>query len=247
MEGEQLTPLGRELADADAFVTFRTDYGDDELDEIANFSRADGRVIVAAEPDDAFDQPGGAAFESALNVTTEPGYVYNMADNDLNYQRIFAEPADGTGLTAGVDRAVFPTATPVTTMGAPDSALVPTAGAQLSTSRAETDAPVLVRSGDVVMVGDTNFLWPENAQRADNDVLIGNLADFLVTNDRTPEEQPPQPPEPADGPDGGLPGPSPPGDGPTPPGGSQPQPPSDGSPTPTPSGNSSTETGETGQ
>jgi hypothetical protein len=231
-EQEKLTPLGRELADADAFVTFRTEYDDDQLDEIRNFSRADGRVIMATEPADNFDQPGAADFRATLNVTSEPGYVYNMEDNDLNFQRIFAEPADGTGLTAGVDRAVFPTATPVATMGTPDSQLLPTAGAQLSTSRAETDQPVMVRDGDVVIVGDTNFLSPVNAQRADNDVLIGNLADFLVTNDRTPSEQPPQPPEPADETPGGGTGPFPPGNGQTPPDGPQPEPPSDGTPAP---------------
>jgi hypothetical protein len=225
---EQLTPLGRELADADAFVTLRTEYDDDQLDEIQNFSRADGRVITMTEPADNFDQPGAADFRATLNVTSEPGYVYNMEDNDLNFQRIFAEPADGTGLTAGVDRAVFPTATPVATMGTPDSQLIPTAGAQLSTSRAETDQPVMVRDGDVVVVGDTNFLSPVNAQRADNDVLIGNLADFLVTNDRTPSEQPPQPPEPADETPGGGTGPFPPGNGQTPPDGPQPEPPADG-------------------
>jgi hypothetical protein len=226
-EEEQLTPLGQELADADAFVTLRTEYDDDQLDEIRDFARADGRVVMATEPADNFDQPGAADLRATLNVTSQPGYVYNMADNDLNFQRIFAEPAAGAGLTAGVDRAVFPTATPVTTAGAPDSQLIPTAGAQLSTSRAETDQPVMVRNDDVVVVGDTNFLSPENAQRADNDVLIGNLADFLVTNDRTPEEQPPQPPEPAEETPGG-PGPTPPGSGQTTPDGPQPEPPSDG-------------------
>jgi len=230
-EQKQLTPLGKELADADAFVTFRTDYDDDELGEIQNFSRADGRVIMMTEPADSFDQPGGADLRATLNVTTEPGYVYNMEDNDLNFQRIFAEPADDTGLTEGVDRAVFPTATPVATMGTADSQLVPTAGSELSTSRAETDQPVMVRDGNVVMIGDTNFLGPVNAQRADNDVLIGNLADFLVTNDRTPSEQPPQPPEPANETPGGGTAPLPPGNGQTPPDGPQPEPSADGTPT----------------
>jgi hypothetical protein len=64
--------------------------------------------------------------------------------------------------------------------------LRPVEGSELSTTRASTEAPLLVRTDGVVMVGDSDFLSPENAQRADNDALIGNLADFLVTNDRTP-------------------------------------------------------------
>ncbi len=209
-EEEQLSPLGEELADADAFVTFRTDYGDEQLDDLETFAAEDGRVLAATEPDATFEEPGGAALDSTLDVTVEPGYVYNLEDNDLNYQRIFAEPAGSSAVTDGVDRAVFPTTSPVETANASDSELVPTDGAELSTTRAETRAPVLVQQGDVVVVGDTDFLVPENAQRADNDVLIGNLADFLVQNDRTPEDQPPQEPQQDEA---GPPGPSPP-DGP---------------------------------
>jgi hypothetical protein len=194
-EGERLSPLGEELADADAFVTFRTDYSDDEMDDLRAFTEEDGRVVVAREPDDAFEQSGGLASKSALGVSVEPGYVYNLEKNDLNYQRIFAESAGESAVTAGVDRAVFPTASPVDVAGNSDSELVPTEGAELSTTRAETRAPVLIQRGNVVVVGDTDFLVPENAQRADNDVLIGNLADFLVTNDRDPSEQAPNPPE----------------------------------------------------
>lgn len=185
------TALGADLADADAFVTFRTDYSEAELDDIETFVDADGHVLLATDPDEEFDQPGPAALDARLGVTTEPGYVYNMADNDLNYQRVYAEPTGDSELTEGVDRAVFATATPVgTTVGGTDE-LRPTDGTELSTTRSPTNDPLLVRTDGVVAVGDSEFLAPENAQRADNDVLIGNLADFLVTNDRNPEVQPP--------------------------------------------------------
>lgn len=206
-EEEGLSPIGKELADADAFMTFRTDYSDDALDDIETFASEDGRVLVASEPDDAFEEPGGAGLDSALGVTTEPGYVYNLQENDLNYQRIFAEPSGSTQVTQGVERAVFPTASPVGAAGTADGELAPTEGAELSTTRAATDAPVLVQRENVVMVGDTDFLVPENTQRGDNDVLVGNLADFLVTNDRNAAEQAPNPPETDEE---GAPGPRPP-------------------------------------
>ncbi|QAU13015.1 hypothetical protein EKH57_09935 [Halorubrum sp. BOL3-1] len=200
------TQLGERLAEADAFVTFRTDYEPDQLDEIESFVESGGHVVLATEPDAAYSEPGAASLDATLDVTTEPGYVYNMAENDLNYQRVYAEAAGDGALTEGVDRAVFPSATPVgTTTGGAD-VLRPIEGSELSTTRASTDAPLLVRNDEVVMVGDSDFLSPENAARADNDALIGNLANFLVTNDRTP-------PGPA-GPNGPQ--------GPTPPGPDQP-------------------------
>ena len=176
------TALGERLADADAFVTFRTDYDEAELSAIEEFVDSGGRVIVATEPDAAFDQPGAVGLDATLDVTTEPGYVYNMEENDLNYQRVYAEPTGGSGaaLTEGVDRAVLPSATPVGTATGGGDVLRPIEGSELSTTRASTEAPLLVRNDGVVMVGDSDFLSPENAARADNDALIGNLADFLV-------------------------------------------------------------------
>ena len=180
------TQLGERLAEADAFVTFRTDYDPEQLDEIESFVDSGGRVVLATEPDAAYSQPGAAGLDATLDVTTRPGYVYNVAENDLNYQRVYAEATGDAPLTEGVDRAVFPSATPVGTPVGGSDVLRPIEGSELSTTRAPTEAPLLVRNDEVVMIGDADFLSPENAARADNDALIGNLADFLVTNDRTP-------------------------------------------------------------
>ena len=194
-DGEELSSLGEELAEADAFVTLETDYSTEQLDDLETFVDEDGRVFVATNPADEFDGPGAAMLGSRLGVSDLPGYVYNLEENDLNYQRIYAEPAGNSSLTDGVDRVVLSTATPVTAESPVAEEFVPTEGTKLSTSRAATDTPVVVRDGGVVMVGDTLFLTPENAQRADNDVFIGNMAEFLVENERNPEEQPPTLPE----------------------------------------------------
>jgi hypothetical protein len=64
---------------------------------------------------------------------------------------------------------------------------------------------VAVRSGDVAMIGDTDFLTPESAYVADNEVLVGNIADFLVSGDKT--ENAPAPPSEGPGPGGSAPAP----------------------------------------
>jgi len=198
---DEAETLETELDEADAFVTFRSDYSDADLDEIEAFADHGGTVVAMTTPDEEFGSPAGTGFDSRFGVTTEPGYVYNLAENDLNYQRIFAEPATDSELTEGVDRVVFPTATPVgTTTGSEE--FTPTDGAALSTTRAPTDEPIVVRDDNVIKIGNSQFMTPENAQRADNDVLIGNLADVLVTSSsggapQPPVEEPPieEPPE----------------------------------------------------
>ena len=174
--------LDTALEDVDGVLAIgMSGYSADEIEALGEFADDGGRVIFAINPADEFDGDlSGAELRSEFGLSVTPGYVYNTAENDLNYQRIFAEPAADSPVTEGVDRVVFQTATPVTSRSV-DGAIEPAAGSVLSTTRAEADQPVLVHDTNVVMVGDTQFFRPENTQRADNDVLLGNLGDFLVT------------------------------------------------------------------
>jgi len=187
---EEGPSLEDRLSEADAFVSLgASGYTENDVEAIGNFTDNGGRVLLATDPDAEFSSDlGGAVLQTELGVAAEPGYVYNVAENDLNHLRVFGEPAGSGGLTEGVDRVVFETATPVT---AAEEATTFRAieGSQLSTTRADTQAAMLVRSGNVTFAGDAAFLAPENTQRADNDVLVGNIADFLVTGDReVPED-----------------------------------------------------------
>jgi plastocyanin len=188
--GEQEPRLGEHLAEAHGFISIGVSgYADADLETIGEFLDDGGRAVVATNPGLEFGPAGGTpGLFSELGAYTEPGYVYNLEENDLNYQRIFAEPTGSTELTEGVDRAVFDSATPVSA-STTEEAMVPIAGSELSVTREETDAPVLVRNGSVAMIGDTRFMSPENTQRADNDVLVGNIADFLVEADRVFENE----------------------------------------------------------
>ena len=178
--------VSKELDDADAFVSVSgNNYNRNEISAIENFAAEGGRVLLLSEPRDSFDTDTGLLeLQSALGVSTGAGYIYNLEENDLNYQRVFATPQRNSRLTAGVDRAVFQSAAPLT---AGSGVLSPIDGSKLSTTRAETDASLLTRNGSTVLAGDTDFISPTNALRADNDDLIGNLADFLVTGERQSE------------------------------------------------------------
>lgn len=177
--------LEEPLEEAHGFISVGVDsYVEEDLDAISEFVDDDGRVVMAVDPaqDFAFGEGLSETF-SEFGVFTEPGYVYNLAENDLNYQRIFAEPEGTSMLTHGIDRVVFDTATPVQANVEAES-MVPIEGSELSVTREETDKPVLVRSDDVVLVGDTGFMSPENTLRADNDEFVGNIGEFLLESDR---------------------------------------------------------------
>lgn len=188
-QGQGSVNLNEALQDAHGFISLGvTGYSDQNREAIDEFIADQGRVVMAVNPGQAFSfGSGNSETYSLIDMYTEPGYAYNLAENDLNYQRIYAEPSGDQMLTEGVDRVMLATATPV---GASefDESLQPIENTQLSTTRAETEKPLLVRSGDVALIGDTRFMTPENAARVDNDVFIGNIAEFLVTGDRIIEQ-----------------------------------------------------------
>ena len=178
-------PIGPALEDAHALVSVgSTSYTREDVQAIGEFAEDGGRVLLLADPQQSFTTDlSGLAVQSELDVYTDPGYFYNLQENDLNHMRVFAEPDGPSTLTKGVDRLLFAGATPVGSEVTSDLATV-IEGTNLSTTRAGTDAAVLTREDAVALVGDTEFTSPVNVQRADNDAFVGNLADFLVTGER---------------------------------------------------------------
>lgn len=173
-------PLPEALDDADAFVSTQPDMlGAEEVDAVEAFADAGGRTVLAADPGSTSTT---VELASSFGLYTSPGYVYDMQDNDLNHLGVAVEPSEEAALTEGVDRAVLRGVAPVGTVDT-EPALVTSDSAQLSTTREHGPYGVAGQSGDVAVIGDSSFLSPENAYRADNDVLVGNVADFLVTGD----------------------------------------------------------------
>ena len=212
----QRASLNESLRSADAFVVAspRQRFTNDELAGVEAFTDAGGRVLVMGDPASiqvsggllfgigSFEPTGPrtTALGSTYGVTYGSGYLYNMETNDNNYKSIFAESASSGGLAAGVDRVVMREAAPIRTADA-TRVLVGADGTHLSTTRDSGQYAVLARSGNVSAVGDTDFISRENAYDADNEVLIGNLADFLVDGEKEPgaptqpgADQPQRPP-----------------------------------------------------
>jgi len=119
---------------------------------------------------------------STAGIYGEAGYVYDMTNNDANYLSVLVESSGSSVLTNDVDEVVFRGAARVGAASGSEP-LTTAETAQLSTTREAGTYGVAVRSGSVAAVGDSSFLAPENAYHADNNVLIGNLGDFLVTGE----------------------------------------------------------------
>ncbi|MEF8773811.1 MAG: DUF4350 domain-containing protein [Halobacteriales archaeon] len=201
--GQRLAPVLRE---ADAFVVFGGSqrFSDDELEALAAFSEAGGRVLVLNEPSGSDAGAGGYdPFGSDVSAPLTPvvsqygmdfgdGYLFDVHEYSGNYRNVYATPTGSSPLTEGVDRLVFHES--VSVRGG-DTLVTTRETAAKSTTRRQAAYGVVSRAGDVVVVGDASVLSRQFLYRADNEVFVSNLLDFLVTGDKTPDDAP-QPPGP---------------------------------------------------
>ncbi|MFC7020689.1 MULTISPECIES: DUF4350 domain-containing protein [Haloarcula] len=202
--------LNASLREADAFLVLGAEsrYTEAQLAGLDAFTDAGGRVLVMNEPAQAsygglvrFGMPRGrssvtsplAPVLSQHGLAYDNGYLYNMDEYALNYRSVYATPTGSSPLTEGVDRTVLYTSTPIT---GSDTLLTTTDGTTLSQTRRQGTYGVLARSGNVVAVGDSSIATQEFLYRADNEQLVGNLLDFLVSGEKSPADAP-QKPEPS--------------------------------------------------
>ncbi|WP_277554964.1 hypothetical protein [Halobaculum limi] len=215
-QADRRATLNASLREADAFVTIAPTrrYTDGELDGIAAFTDAGGRLAVLSDPastgglagllggllgiSTGSSGPSTTGLSSQYGMEFQAGYLYET-DSDRNYAAVSASGAAGS-LGDGVENAVLRDAAPVVAGPEASVALTSSDGTTLSTSRRDGSYPVAAQHGNATIIGDTDFLTPDDAYRGDNEVLIGNLADFLVSGEKSPEDAPSTPTGPGSGP-----------------------------------------------
>lgn len=198
------------LRNADAFLAFGAErqYTQSQINGLESFADAGGRVLITKEPAQMQSTirilGGGSTQQTApmpmaplvsrFGVSIGNGYLFNMHEYHTNYRDIYAAPTDNGQLTADVDRLVFHEATPVR---GPSTVVRATEGTELSETRKEDQYGIVVRSGNLVVVGDSSIFGQEYIHRGDNEVFAANVLDFLVDGNKTPANAP-VPPEPTD-------------------------------------------------
>ncbi len=192
---EERRDLGETLSRADAFVVADPgrSYSEREINAVESFVDDGGRLLLLGEPSDSrLGVLGTTSEESYINSLASrfglrfgSDYLYNMEPDatDGNYKNVLASGRAGSEIADGVDRISTYTATHVSsTRGVTVATAVP------GTRRSGGDSPgaysVSVVNGNVLGVGDTTFLEGGKYNVADNEVLISNIAEFLVSGDR---------------------------------------------------------------
>ncbi|MDZ7849790.1 MAG: hypothetical protein U5K70_02895 [Halodesulfurarchaeum sp.] len=180
--------LQSELAEVDAlFAVGGSQFQAEDYGIIENFSE-EGSVVLATGPAGPFSGGTNDELTSRFGVTIGSGYLYNMAENDANYQRVFAGSGNSP-VADGVSETVLDTAAPVRSHNA-TSVLSVGEETRYSVTRAAGSHDVAVRTGNVLVVGDTDFMAPLDFNRADNEAFIGNVLTFLTDTPENPYTPP---------------------------------------------------------
>ncbi|MFB6139143.1 MAG: DUF4350 domain-containing protein [Halosimplex sp.] len=184
--------------DAVLIIQPTTGFTDAEIAGLRAYAEGGGRIAVLGEPPQLAVSGGLVASVSevrfgAQDLTDAFGLrmstqgLYNIEDsaNDNNYESIVAGPAGDGALTEGVDNVTFDSAGYLVRTGdGPQISIRAVSGTETLERRQAGRYPVAARSGNMVMVADTSFLKSSELYDMDNERLVSNVLQFLVSGDK---------------------------------------------------------------
>jgi hypothetical protein len=188
--------LAEALNGSEAFVVVdpKEEFAADEVDTVEQFVENGGHLAIVGEPNVrqiqltlrgaqiTTERSSVTTIASAFGVSFGTNYVYDQAENDGNFRSIVGEPSPPLD---GADQLTLYTATSV--HGDDLTPLVRTrSSAQRSDSTETRSYTVAGRAGNVVAVGDSDFMTDDRYTVADNEVFVSYLGEFLVAGDFEP-------------------------------------------------------------
>jgi hypothetical protein len=199
--------LERALRGADAFVVVAptTEYSPEENRSLDRFTDRGGRLLLVGEPTKVrvglvattTTRTQLSPLTTEYNASLDEAYLFDQETNTTNFRTVFGRPTGDDSLTAGVDRVAFYEASPLTVADGTQAVLRTPDSTRLSSTRRAAAYTVAARTENVTIVGDASFMTPANYRTYDNEVFVGNLAEFLLGGERAD----PPAPEPTTGDD----------------------------------------------
>ncbi len=176
--------LEEALRGADSFLVIlpREPYTSREAGVVEKFAGKGGEVLLIGDPTRRHDINSLAG---RFGLDFQPDYLYNVQENDLNFQHIYVRDFQPDQLTQGLEEVVLYTAGSVKSSG-PGLAFTDNTNTRSSiTDQIERFQPLVWGNrNNVLALYDLTFMIPPQDSISDNGQLISNLADFLTTGSR---------------------------------------------------------------
>ena len=180
----RLSLLEEGLRGADSFLVIlpRESYSSRAAGLVEKFAAKGGEVLLIGDPS---RRQKINSLAGRFGLHFQPDYLYNIHENDLNYQHIYVRDFQPDQMTQGLKEIVLYTAGSVESSG-PGLAFTDNTNTRSSITDQIAKFQPMVRGdrNNVVALYDLTFMIPPQDSILDNGQLISNLADFLTTGTR---------------------------------------------------------------
>jgi len=173
------TNLPANLSNSSAFVVIlpKSPFSKAEVKSVKEFTERGGKLLMLSEP---IVENEINSLATGFGILFRNDYLYNLKDNDGNFKYIYLTDFKDNNITRGLHKIVFYTSSSVFGDG-----IIVTNNDTYSSNSGEKgrySVAVMTEDSHALAIGDITFLTePYNVM--DNNRLINNIADFLVTPD----------------------------------------------------------------
>ncbi len=192
--------LARKLRRAQGFVIIspRTTFTNDEIREIQHFVQTGGKLLLITDPtrfevvynplgmpsDRKSDVAVMNMLSASFGLVFEDDFIYNMTHNSGTFRDVILTEFADTPLTRGLKEIVFFAAHSISTSGKPIITTDQDTLSSLTEKQGGLVVAALTAGDHILGISDLTFLTEPYRSFGNNDQLISNIAEFLVSGRR---------------------------------------------------------------
>ncbi len=171
-----------ELPVADAFIVVcpQSEFSKEEGETIDKFVNNGGKLLLIADPTRS-SQINSISLKFGLIF--ESDYLYNMKENDANYRNIFVTEFKETEITKNIEKIALYTTGSISSAEAGIAFVDENTFSNVVETRKGLSPIALAQESNVLVIYDLTFMTEPYNGILDNNQLIANIADWLVSLD----------------------------------------------------------------
>jgi hypothetical protein len=186
-EGEEGEDLEEELMVANALIVVapQEEFSSEEKETINEFVENGGKLLLIADPT-RHSRINSLSLDFGLIF--EPDYLYNMKENEINYRNIFVTEFEENEITKSLEKIVLYTTGSISSADGGIAFVDQNTFSSLVETRKKLSPIALAEESKVLAISDLTFMTEPYNGILDNNKLIANIADWLVSPIEEEEE-----------------------------------------------------------
>ena len=187
-EGDEEEASDGEIETADAYIIVcpQEEFSTKERETVDQFISNGGKLLLIADPTRSSKIN---SISLKFGLVFEPGYLYNMKENDANYRNIFVAEFKGGKITEELEKIALYTAGAITSADGGIAFVDQNTFSSVIETRQRLSPIALTRGSKVLAVYDLTFMTEPYNGILGNNQLISNIADWLSSPTEEEKEE----------------------------------------------------------